>query len=101
MAQEKRARRNSYRKFEQLLTRVIIGTVVVFVLMLAAAAIGIGWLRGLLAACVLIVSGLGVALLYLKREHRRRRSRWMLAAFAALAVCTLVSLLVGYPAPSV
>lgn len=100
MAQEKRVRRNSFRKFEQLLTRAISGTLVVFLLMLAAAAMGIGWLRGLLAASVLIVSGLGLALLFLKQEHRRKRSRWMLAAFAALALCTLVSLLTGYPAPS-
>lgn len=99
MAQKKRRSRDTFRKLERLLTRVILGALVVFLLMLAAAANGIGWLKWLLAISVLLVSGLGCALLVLKQEHKRRRSRWMLASFVSLFACTLASLLLGFPAP--
>lgn len=101
MAQNKRKQRNTFRKFERMLTRVILGAVVVFLLMLAAAANGIGWLKWLLALPVILVSGLGCVLLVAKQEHKRRRSWWMLASFIALLACTLVSLIVGYPAPAI
>lgn len=98
MAQTRR-KRNPFRKFERLMTRAILGTLAVFVMMLAAAAIGIGWLKWLLAILVLAVSSLGCTILVLKQEHRRRRSHWMLASFASLLVCTLASLILGFPAP--
>ena len=101
MAQNNRRPRNAFRRFEWMLTRVILGTLLLFLLMLAAAAIGIGWLKWILAATVLLVSGMGAALLVLKQEHRRRRSWWMLASFAGLLACTLVSLIVGFPAPTI
>jgi hypothetical protein len=82
-----------------MLTRVILGTVAVFVLMLVASANGIGWLKWLLALPVLIVSVLGGGMLILKQEHKRRRSWWMLASFVSFLACTLVSLMVGFPAP--
>ena len=101
MAQKKRRSRDTFRKFEQLMTRVILGLLVVFLLYLIAAANGIGWLKWLLALPELLASAAGCALLVLKQEHRRRRSWWMLASFAAFFLCTLVSLMAGYPAPPV
>ena len=101
MAQNKRKQRNTFRRFERMLTQVILGAAVVFLLMLIAAASGIGWLKWLLAIPVILVSGLGCALLIAKQEHTRRRSWWMLASFVALLACTLVSLIVGYPAPGI
>lgn len=99
MAQNKRRSRNTFRKLERLLTKVILGTLVAFLLMLVAAANGIGWLKWLTALPVMVVSTLGCALLVLKQEHKKRRSWWMLASFIALLACTLVSLIAGYPAP--
>ena len=99
MTQNNPKMRNAFRKLEQMLTRVILGTVVVFVLMLVASANGIGWLKWLLAVTILLVSAMGAGLLVLKQEHKRRRSLWMLASFAGLLVCTLVSVLTGFPAP--
>ena len=101
MAQNNRRKKNSFRKFERLMTRVILGTLVLFVLMLVAAASGIGWLKWLLAITVLLISAAGTALLVLKQEHRRRRSWWMLASFISLLACTLASLLLGFPAPPI
>lgn len=99
MAQTRRKKRNTFRNFEKLMTRAILGDLAVFVMLLAVSAIGIGWLKWLLAILVLTVSSLGLAVLVLKQEHRRRRSRWMLASCASLLACTLVSLLLGFPAP--
>lgn len=101
MAQNNPKRRNTFRRFERILTQVILGALAVFLLMLVAAANGIGWLKWILALAVILVSGLGTALLVAKQEHRRRRSWWILASFAALLLCTLVSLIVGYPAPAI
>lgn len=99
MAQNNRRPRNAFRKFERMLTRAILGTLALFLLMLAAAAGGIGWLKWLLAITVMLLSAAGTGLLILKQEHRRRRSWWMLASFVSLLVCTLVSLIVSFPAP--
>ena len=98
MAQNKRRQKNTFRTLERMLTRVIFGTLALFLLMLISAAAGIGWLKWMLAITVILVSGAGTALLVLKQEHRKRRSWWMLASFIGLFACTLVSLIAGYPA---
>ena len=98
MEQNKSRKKNTFRTLERMLTRVIFGTLALFLLMLICAATGIGWLKWMLAITVILVSGMGTALLVLKQEYRRRRSWWMLASFMGLFACTLVSLIVGYPA---
>lgn len=99
MAQNNRRKRNTFRKFENLMTKVILGITVLFLLLLTASAIGIGWLKWLMAITIILVCAAGTALLVLKQEHRRRRSLWMLASFVGFLACTLVSLIAGYPAP--
>ena len=98
MAQNKSRQKNTFRTLERMLTRVIFGTLALFLLMLISAATGIGWLKWMLAITVILVSGAGTALLVLKQEHRKRRSWWMLASFIGFLACTLVSLIAGYPA---
>ena len=98
MEQNNRRQKNTFRTLERMLTRVIFGTLALFLLMLIWAATGIGWLKWMLAITVILVSGMGTALLVLKQEHRKRRSWWMLASFVGLLACTLVSLIAGYPA---
>ena len=77
MEQKKRRQKNTFRRLEQMLERVIIGTLVLFLLMLVAAATGIGWLKWVLGLTVVLISAMGTALLVLKQEHRKRRS-WSL-----------------------
>ena len=89
MAQMNRRKKNSFRKFESFLTRVILGELAGFLLMLLFAALGIGWLKWILAVAVILISGAGCALLVSKQEHKRRRSWWMLASFAALIASSL------------
>lgn len=98
MAQKKK---NTFRKLERLLIRAILGELAVFLLMLLAAGLGIGWLKWLLAVTVVLVSGMGCFLLVAKQEHRKRRSWWMLAAFGGMLLCTLVSLITRFPAPGI
>ena len=101
MAQTNRRKKNSFRKLESFLTRVILGELAGFLLMLLFAALGVGWLKWILAVAVILVSGAGCALLVSKQEHKKRRSWWMLASFAGMLLCTLVSLIAGYPAPGI
>lgn len=101
MAQTNRRKKNRFRKFESFLTRVILGELAGFLLMLLFAALGVGWLKWILAVAVILVSGAGCALLVSRQEHRKRRSWWMLASFAGMLLCTLVSLIAGYPAPGI
>lgn len=99
MAQNERRQKNAFRKFESIMTRAILGTLALFLLMLVSAAIGIDWLKWTLAVLIFVLCAAGAALLILKQEHRRRRSWWMLASFIGLFACMLVSMIVGYPAP--
>ena len=98
MEQNNRRQKNTFRTLERMLTRVIFGNLALFLLMLICAATGIGWLKWILGFTVILVSGMGTALLVLKQEHRKRRSWWMLTSFVGLLACTLVSLIAGYPA---
>lgn len=100
MAQHKRRQKNAFRRFEAVMTRAILGILALFLLMLVSSVAGIGWLKWTLSLLIVALCGLGTVLLVLKQEHRRRRSWWMLASFFGLCVCTLVSLIVGFPAPT-
>lgn len=101
MEQNKQIKRPGFRQLERLLTMVIAGETAAFLLMLTVAAFGVTWLKILLGVAVMAVSGLGCALLILMQEYRKKRSWWLLSAFGSLLLCTLVSLIVGYPAPPV
>ena len=95
------ARRNRYRELENLLTRVLLADVAVFLLYLLFAGLGVGFLKWTLAIVAIAGSGAFAALLYLNGEWRKRRSQWMFMGFAAIALCTLVSLICNFPAPAI
>ena len=95
------ARRNRYRELENLLTRVLLADVAVFLLYLLFAGLGVGFLKWTLAIVAIVGSGLFAGVLYLNGEWRKRRSQWMFMGFAAIALCTMVSLLCKFPAPTI
>ena len=95
------ARRNRYRELENLLTRVLLADVAVFLLYLLFAGLGVGFLKWTRAIVAIVGSGLFAGVLYLNGEWRKRRSQWMFLSFAAIAVCTLVSLICKFPAPAI
>ena len=95
------AKRNRYREMESLMTKVILADVFVFVLYMVFAAKDMGTLKIITAIISLIVSGLSLAWLYITGEFPRRRSLWMITGFVGIIVCLLLSLLLGYPGPSI
>ena len=95
------AKRNRYREFESLMTKVILGDAVVFVVFLIFARLDLTALKVITAIISIAGSLLSLAWLLLTGELTRRRSLWMVTGFACIILCTIVSLLLGYPCPSV
>ena len=96
-----RRSRNRYREMESLMTKIILGDVLVFVLYLLCA--GLGWtvLKVITASIAIIGSALCAGWLYITGEFGRRRSLWMVTAFICIVICVVVSLLLNYPCPSI
>lgn len=94
------AKRNRYREMERYLTAILIADAVLFLLFLLYSGLGIIWGKVLAAILVVLMSGLSLGFLYLTGELMRRRSLWMSAGFAAIALCLVVSLICNYPSPS-
>ena len=95
------AKRNRYREMESLMTKVIIADVFVFILYLIFAANDLGALKVISSIITVVASLLSLGWLYLTGEFKRRRSLWLVTGFAGILLCVLVSLLLGYPGPSI
>ena len=95
------AKRNSYREFESLMIKVILVDIAVFVLYLVFAWKDIAALKVITAIIAIVGSLLSLAWMFLTGELTRRRSFWILTAFVCILLCVVVSLLLGYPCPSV
>lgn len=93
------ANRKRYKQMERNLTQVLIADAVVFVLYLLFAGIGSVALKVVTAIIAIVASGLGVGYLYMSGELLKRRSRWLVMGFGAIALLVLVSLIVNFPAP--
>lgn len=95
------AKRNRYREMESLMTKIILGDVLVFVLYLICAAMGWTVFKVMTAIIAIFGSLICLGWMYLIGEFPRRRSLWMITTFVAIALCTLVSLLLNFPCPPV
>jgi len=93
------AKRNRYREMENLMTKILLGDALVFLLYLLCA--GKGWIIFKVISAIIAIFGslLCVGWLYLTGEFTRRRSLWMVTAFICIVICVVVSVLLGYPAP--
>ena len=94
------AKRNRYREMESLMTKVIVGAALVFVLYLLFAGLGLTVVKVAAAIIAILGSLLGLGWLVITGEFSRRRSLWMVTGFIAIVLCVLVSLLLGYPGPA-
>ena len=90
-------RNNRYRKFDKLMTKVVIGDAFIFLVYLLSAFAGIGWMKVITALVAIIGSGLCIGYLYLSQELLKKRSLWMGLSFASIILCTLVSLICKVP----
>ena len=94
------AKRNRYREMESLMTKVIVGDALVFVLYLLFAGLGLTVVKVATAIIAILGSLLGLGWLVITGEFSRRRRLWMVTGFIAIVLCVLVSLLLGYPGPA-
>lgn len=94
------AKRNRYREMESLMSKVILGDALVFVLYLVSA--GLSWSVLKVATAIIAIFGslLCTGWLYLTGEFTRRRSLWMVTAFICIVICVVISLLLNYPCPA-
>lgn len=91
--------RNRYREMESLMTKIILGDVLMFILYLVSAGLGWSVLKVITAIITIFGSLLCTGWLYLTGEFRRRRSLWMVTAFICILICVVISLLLGFPCP--
>ena len=94
------AKRNRYREMESLMTKIILGDVLIFVLYLVCAWRGFAVAKVVTAIIAIFGSLLCVGWLYLTGEFTRRRSLWMVTIFICVVICVAVSLILGYPCPT-
>ena len=94
------ASRKRYKELEQMMARILAADVVVFALFALFAALGVVALKVVCAIVTIIVSGMCLAFLYMTGELVKRRSLWMITAFACIALCVLFSLLLNFPCPA-
>lgn len=91
--------KRSYRQLEKRLIAAVLADLGVYLLYLLFAGLGIVWLKLTLAVVGIVAGILGCAFLVLIDEYKRRRSRWVLCAFGAIALCIVVSLITRFPGP--
>ena len=89
-----------YKDLERILTVLLIVTALDFILFLVASGMGLLWVKVLTAIFAILMPVLCLAWLYLTKELLRQRSLWLTTAFGGILVCTIVSLLAGFPAPA-
>lgn len=89
--------RSRYREMESMMTKIILGDVLVFILYMVSA--GLGWSIAKVITAIITIFGslLCTGWLYLTGEFTRRRSLWMVTAFISVILCVAVSLLLSYP----
>ena len=90
-------KQHRYKEMELSMTVLLIANTVVFLLYLVVAACGILWLKVISAIFAILLSGLCLIFLYLVKELLRSRSLWLTAGFFGIFLCTIVSLLTGFP----
>ncbi len=95
------ANRSRYREMERLLTVALLISLADFVLYLVVAGMGIVWAKVLTAIVAFLIPCAGLVLLFLSKELTKSRSLWLTCGFAGIILCTLVSLLLQFPAPGV
>ncbi len=95
------ANRMRYKDMERVLTFILIGAAVVFVLYLVFAGVGITAMKIITSIIAIVACVLSLAYLYICGELKTRRSRWMVLGFICIAVCLLVSLILNFPAPAI
>ena len=89
-----------FKQNERILAIGLLADAALFLLYLLMAGLGVVWFKWVLSIAAVLLSGAGLAVLYLTGELRRQRSLYLSAGFAAVVVCILISLILNYPSPA-
>ena len=92
-----RRSRNRYREFEKKATMIVLADLAVFLLYLLFAGLGVIAMKVITAIIAIIGSLLALGFLFMSGELLKKRSLWMSTAFAAIFLCTVVSLICNFP----
>ena len=92
--------KNHYATTEKYLTLATLIATVFFLIFLFASGYAVIWLKVICAIFSLLIPACSVLYLYLVKEVRKRRSQWLVAASAALLLCTVFSLILNFPSPA-
>lgn len=90
-------RKNRYREMERIMTYALLAGLAFFLLYLLFASAGVTALKYIIGIITILDGGLILGFLYISQELKKLRSRWILAGGLSLVVCTLVSMLLGFP----
>lgn len=94
------SRRNTrYKKMERMVTAALCLDLAIFLAYLIFAGNGMIALKAISSVLSILISGAILYFLYMTRELLRRRSLWMTLGAACILLCTLVSLVLNFPAP--
>lgn len=88
------SKHNHYQELEKMLKTALLANAAAFLLYLIFA---IAWLKVIFAIFAILIPVAGLALLFLSRELLRQRSLWLTTGFFSLLICTVVSLILGFP----
>lgn len=88
-----------YQDLEMFLTVLLLLELGFFILYLVVAGSGIIAIKVISAIIIFLVSIFSLWILYSSKELLKQRSLWLTCGFSGLLICTLVSLLAGFPAP--
>lgn len=91
--------RKRFQDAQRLLTYILIGCGVLFLIYLFAAGFGVIWLKAITAIIAILASGLCLAYLYMTKLWLQPRTVWMTLASASIIICLLFSLVLRFPAP--
>lgn len=92
--------RRRYKDVERVLSQILLGELVVFILYMIFAGLGVIALKVVTSILIVVASVLCLAFLYMCGELFKRRSRWIVYGFAALLILLLFSLILNYPSPN-
>ena len=88
---------NRYKELDRIMTYVLAGIGIAFLLYLLFALLGVIWLKVVLSILIFLSCAGVLGFLYLSGELLRLRSRWMTMGAGCIALCLLVSLIAGCP----
>ena len=92
-------RNNRYRHMEVIMTRIVLGLLLSFVLFMLFSWRGVTVVKYIFGSIAGIGSALSLGWLYITGEFKHRRSLWLITAFFCIIVCIIVSIIFRWPCP--